>query len=346
MRRFIVSWLLLLLVCIPVSAVELEAPEVPPSGQAFFPAEPESFSKGLWEMIENTISVLQPTFAKTSAVCVKVLCVCILSGILLNLPGKNLKVIEIASTSAIALLLLEQSGTFVQLAAQTVTELSEYGKMLLPVLTSALASQGAAASSAALYSGTVVFNAVLSNVISAWIVPMIYMFLCLGIAHSAIGEDMLGKLQGFIKWVITWSLKIVLYVFIGYIGITGVISGNADAAAIKAAKITISGVVPVVGGILSDASEAILVGAGIVKNSIGIYGMLAVLSVCIGPFFQIGAQYLMLKMTAAVSGVVAGKHACRTIGCFSTALGLLLGMTGSVCLLLLISTAAFLKGVG
>ena len=122
--------------------------------------------------------------------------------------------------------------------------------------------------------------------------------------------------------------------------------GTTDAAALKATKVTISSVVPVVGGILSDASEAVLVSAGLMKNAAGIYGILAVLAVFLSPFLKIGVHYLILKLTAAVCGIFGEKGLTELIGDFSTAMGLLLAMTGSECLLLLISTVCFLKGVG
>ena len=156
-----------------------------------------------------------------------------------------------------------------------IDEISNYGKLLLPVMTAALAAQGGITGSAALYSGTVLFDSFLGQLIARFITPMIYLFLAIAAANSAVGEDILKKFRDFVKWLMTWCLKIVLYVFTGYMGITGVVSGTTDAAALKAAKLTISGVVPVVGGILSDASEAVLVSAGIVKNAVGIYGLLA-----------------------------------------------------------------------
>ena len=107
--------------------------------------------------------------------------------------------------------------------------MSEYGKMLLPVMTSALAAQGGVTASAAIYAGTVVFDAVLTQLI----VPLIYVYLALTAANCALGLDLLKKLRELCKWFATWSLKIVLYVFTGYISVTGVISGTADAAAVK-----------------------------------------------------------------------------------------------------------------
>ena len=153
-------------------------------------------------------------------------------------------------------------------------------------------------------------------------------------------------MRDFVKWLMTWGLKVILYVFTGYMGITGVITGTADAAAVKAAKLTISGVVPVVGGILSDASEAVVISAGVMKNAVGIYGLLAVVAIWITPFLQIGAMFLLLKLTAVVCSVFGVKEASDLIEDFSGAMGLLLGMTGTISLLVLISTICFMKGMG
>ena len=70
------------------------------------------------------------------------------------------------------------------------------------------------------------------------------------------------------------------------------------------------------------------------------------LAVFLSPFLKIGVHYLILKLTAAVCGIFGEKGLTELIGDFSTAMGLLLAMTGSECLLLLISTVCFLKGVG
>jgi stage III sporulation protein AE len=246
----------------------------------------------------------------------------------------------------IAGLLLVSTDSLTRLGTQTVTELSEYGKLLLPVMTGAMAAQGGITTSAALYTGTSIFSSFLSSLISGLLIPMVYIFLALSGANGAVGEEMLKKARDFVKWLMTWSLKTVLYIFTGYMGLTGVISGTTDAATLKATKLTISGMVPVVGGILSDASEAVLVSAGLAKNAAGVYGVLALLAVFLGPFLRIGVHYLIFKGTAAVCDVFGSKRITGVIQDFSTAMGLVLAMTGAVCLLLLISTVCFLKEVG
>jgi stage III sporulation protein AE len=257
-----------------------------------------------------------------------------------------MKTAEFVGALGIGTVLLECANSMIQLGIHTTEELSAYGKLLLPVMTSALAAQGGITSSTALYAGTAFFNTILTDLLTGVLNPLVYIFLVLSTANAALGEELLKKMAAFVKWLSVWLLKTILYIFTGYMGLTGVISGTTDAAALKAAKLTISGVVPVVGGILSDASEAVLISAGMVRNAAGIYGILAILAVFAAPFLRIGCHYLLLRLTGAVCSVFGVKRCTDLIGDFSSAMGLLLAMTGSVCLLQLISTVCFLRGVG
>ncbi len=346
MRRFWIPVILVFLLATPVSASQITAPPVPDSGADVMPGETASFGDGLWELFRNAVGNIRPDIAEAAGVSLCATAAVLLTSITETFPGMTQKTSETVGTLAVAGLLLGSTNSLIRLGTSTVSDLTDYGKLLLPVMTSALAAQGGLTSSAALYVGTAAFNSLLSGLIASLLVPMIYLFLTLAAANAAIGQEMLQKIRDFLKWIMTWTLKTVLYIFTGYMGITGVVSGTTDAATLKAAKLTISGMVPVVGGILSDASEAVLVSAGVVKNAAGIYGILAILAVIAEPFLRISVHYLILKATAAVCGVFGTKRASDLIGDFTTAMGLILAMTGSVCLLLLISTVCFLREVG
>lgn len=345
MRKLILMFCIVICMAIPVNAMDFTAPAVPHGAQEYMPNGTESFAEGLWYILKVAISKLQPSLTEAAGVCLSLFAMVMLVSLLQKFSEHTKKTAQLVCTLGIGVILLYPTNSLIALGRQTVTELSDYGKLLLPVLTGALAAQGGTTSSAALYTGTAIFDAILSSVISKIIVPMLYVYLCLCVANSISEETLLKKIRDFVKWAMTWSLKIVLYVFTGYISITGVISGTADAATIKATKLAISGAVPVVGSILSDASETILVSAGVMKSAVGIYGLLAALAVWIGPFLHIGSQYILLKVTAATCGVIGTKVSTALIDDFSSAMGFLLAMTGAVCLLLLISTVCFMKGV-
>ena len=335
---------LLFVLPMPVQALELEAPEAPESALELMPEESNSFGKDLWYVFRAAVEVAEPQITQSAAICLGVLGILMLTSMVQGMPGSQTSVTELAASLAITLLLFGNAHALIGAATDTVEALSAYGKLLLPVMTAAMAAQGGTTTSGALYTGTAFFDTLLGSLIAKCLVPMVYGFLVLSVSNSALGQDMLKRLRDFIKGIVTWCLKTVLYIFTGYMSITGVISGTTDQAAMKAAKLTISGAVPVVGGILSDASESVLVGASVVKNAVGVYGAVALFGVVIGPFLRIGVQYLMLKLTASLCGIFPCKRAGELVQDFSTAMGLMLGMTGAMCLIFLISIVCFLKG--
>lgn len=345
--RFLISLILLFAVVpLPAAALELQAPEVPRSAEEIMPEETDSFGTGLLELIQNGLKKIRPDLVDAAQISISIVAGVMLVSLTKAIAGCASNAADLAGTVMVAAPLLTNVNALIRLGADTVTELSNYGKLLFPVMTTALAAQGGGATSAVLYTGTAAFDMILSSLISQFLVPLVYIFLALSLANGALGEEILKKMRDFVKWFATWCLKTVITVFTTYMSITGVVSGTTDAAALKAAKVTISSVVPVVGGILSDASEAVLVGAGLMKNAAGIYGILAILAVFLEPFLTIGTHYLVIKFTAAICGLFGTKRMSDLIEDFSAAMGLLLAMTGAVCLLLLISTVCFLKGVG
>jgi len=346
MKQILVIFVSIILLAIPVSAQDLTAPAVPKDAEKFMPKDQENFAAGFWEVLQDGLLYARPDLKEAASVCMSITAVILITSVLQTFPGASEKTVNLAGNTGIALILFRATGSLVNLAGSTVIEISEYGKLLLPVMTAAMAGQGGVGTSAALYAGTAFFDALLTSLIGKVLTPMVYLFLVLAVACSAVGEDVLKKLRDCIKWATTWLLKTILYVYTAYIGITGVVSGTTDAASLKAAKLAISGMVPVVGGILSDASEAVIIGAATVKNAAGIYGLFAILAIWIGPFFQIGAHYLLLKATSAVCPIFSRKARADLIQDFCSALGLLLAMTGAICLMLLISLVCFLKGVG
>lgn len=340
MKRLILICGILYVLTVPAAALDLTVPTIPEVS----PGEPQNFGDDLLQIIRDALDRFRPDLKEAASACVTILAVGMALSLGLSMPGRPKGAVELVGTILTASVLLEPARALVGLGVETVMELSEYEKLLLPVLTAALAAQGGTSTSAALYAGTAAFNAALSAIVSGLLVPGVWVFLALAVGYGATGDGILKKMRDQVRAASVWGLKTILYVYTGYISITGVVSGATDASLLKAAKLTISGAVPVVGGILSDASDAVLASAAAVKNAAGIYGMLAIISMWLGPFLRIGMHYLMLKAAGTVSGVFGVGSLSGVVEDFAAAMGLLLAMTGAVCLMLIISTICFLRG--
>lgn len=345
MKRVILILFFISALSFPVSASGIVAPSVPDDVEQLLPAEQDDFGNSLFYILREAFDRVQPQVASCVKIGMQVVGSTLILALLRHYNGKSKAMVELAGVLVVSGLLLDSSNSLIQLGTNTVWQISQYGKLLLPVMAAALAAQGGSISATSLYGATALFDTILSALVSSVLIPMVYVYIVLSIMNAASNDTLLTKLRDLMKWIMTWSLKIMLYIFTGYISITGLISGAADQTAVKAAKITISGMVPVVGGILSDASETILISAAVVKNSVGIYGMLGIIAVMIIPFMTIGMNYLSMKLTAAFSTIFAPKNVSDLLGDFTSAMGLVLGMTGSVCLIQLISVVCFLKGM-
>jgi stage III sporulation protein AE len=238
---------------------------------------------------------------------------------------------------------IDSVGAMIALSKDTITELSNFSTLLLPVMAASMAVSGSPVAAGGLYGLTALFAGLLSRVILKFLVPGVYLFLSLATAEAALGNSVLGDIREFLFWIMEKSLRILMYCFTAFLSLTGVISGSADALALKTTKAAVSGMIPVVGSILSDASESLLCGTATIKNTVGIVGMIAVLGITILPVIRIGIQYLIMKGTAACSGTVGLKEHSTMLKHVTSAMGLLLAMTGICGLLLLISGVCYLK---
>lgn len=346
MKKVLLIIATLSVLAVPVGAMDFSAPTAPDAALEYLSEQTEDFGDGLRFILKSAITAVHPEVAEAAAVCLSLIVAVLLVSLVANLSDNTQKAIQLAGTAVLGINLFRPVNALIKMGAETVKQVSQYGKMLLPVLTGAMAAQGGITKSGALYAATAFFDALLSEGIARLLIPLVYLYLSVCITSNLFPQPILKNLRDFIKWVISWSLKTVLYVFTGYISITGVVGGATDATVLKATKLTISGMVPVVGGILSDASEAVLVSAGIMKNAAGVYGLLTVIALWIGPFLRIGVQYLMLKITAGICQMFGKKQMSEIINDFSGAMGFLLAMTAAVCLIFIISTICFMKGVG
>ena len=155
----------------------------------------------------------------------------------------------------------------------------------------------------------------------------------------------LKKIGAGISRAVTWALTAAMVAFTGFLTLTGAAAGAADAMTVQMTRSVISAAVPVVGSIISEATGTVLAGAGVLKGAIGIFGMLAVLSICLTPFLQMAVQYLLYKLAAFLAGTITEGPLAGLIDALGTAFGLMLGMTGSCALLLLISITSSVSAV-
>lgn len=245
--------------------------------------------------------------------------------------------VPIAGALAVAAVSVSDVNALLGLGRETINTVTSFSNVILPAMTAITAATGAITGASAKHMAAALFSGLLTNLIDGVLTPAVYGFVAVNIGYAAIGNPGLKRMAAFLKWLAVTILTVTLLIFVGYLSISGIMTGSADAAAIKAAKFTISGAVPVVGGILADAAESVLASAGILKGTVGVFGMIVVLGICLLPFLRLAIHYLVYKLVSALAASVGGGRVCELIDSMGTAFGLVLGMTGACALLLLVT---------
>ena len=293
----------------------------------------------IWESGGQELNGALKSGARSAALMLSVVLLCALAKGALESTGEAgvPDVCVMAGALAIAAVSASDVNGLIGLGKESLQYMENFSNILLPTMAAATAASGSPGGAAARQMATMLFSGILINLITKLLLPLTYGYIALCMAHSAVGNDGLKRVAGVIKWLVATVLTAVMLIFVGYLTVSGVVAGTADAVAVKAAKFTVSSMVPVVGGILSDAAETVLVGAGVLKNAVGVFGMLVVLSICLVPFLQLGVHYLTYKVTGALAAMLTDGKLASLIDGIGGAFGLVLGMTGASALLLLIS---------
>lgn len=297
----------------------------------------------LWDSIGEGIHGVLREMLRSGLIMLVIVVLCGVSETMFDLAGKcRVPVMSAAATLAIAAVAVSDVNSMIGMGKETIEKITTFSNVLLPTVAAVTAMTGSVTGAAVKQMAAVLFSDILVNLIDKLLVPMLYGFLAASIAYSATKNEGLKRFASFIKWAITTILTVVMLCYVGYLSVSGVISGASDAMTIKATKFAISGAIPVIGGVLSDAADTILASAGVLKSSVGVFGMLTILSICLIPILKLAVHYLLYKLVSAVSATVGTEGTSALIELIGSAFALMLGMTGSSCLLLLISLVSSL----
>ena len=297
--------------------------------------------KSIWEALSGRAGEVVRASIKSGALLLLVVLLCGVGEVLGRAAGGTaLPVIQMAGAVTVAGAAVLDMRSLIGLGAETINQLSTFSAVLLPVMTSAAAACGHPTGATVRQMVTLLCGNVLAQVIDRVLIPMTYVYVAASTAAAALESDRLQPLCRIIKWGICSVLTALLLAYVGYITVSGAVTAGTDQTAVKMTKLAISGMVPVVGSVLSDATETVLAGAGALRNAVGVFGMLAVLGICALPFLRLGCQYLMYKLVGALSATISRGGVARLIGELGSVFGLVLGMAGTCAFVLLMSLTA------
>jgi stage III sporulation protein AE len=200
------------------------------------------------------------------------------------------------------------------IGAGAISSMTSFTSELFPLLITLLTALGGITSAAILSPATVFLTTGITIFFNNIIMPLIIVLTVFTIINNFSSSIKLTGFCALIKTVVKWAIGISFTVFLGIIAIQGLLGSTFDGISIKTAKYTIDKLVPIVGGMVSDSVDVLIACTLLIKNAVGIAGIIIIAAIVITPVFGILAHYFLFKLAGAVLEPVSGKP----IGKFAT----------------------------
>ncbi len=225
---------------------------------------------------------------------------------------------------------------------QTIAAMTAFTADFFPLMFTLLTALGGMTSSAILSPATVFLTSGISVFYKSFVLPLIIVLtVFMIISHFSTSV----KLTGFcslIKSVIKWGIGISFTVFLGIIAMQGLLGSTFDGLSIKTAKFTIDKFVPIIGGMFSDSVDVLLSCSLLIKNAVGVAGIIIIVGIVITPIFAILAHYFLFKLAGAVLEPVAGSEMGKFASEAADVLLLLFAAVTAAAIMFFITTAVII----
>lgn len=243
----------------------------------------------------------------------------------------------------IVTLIMKSFSEIVMNIKDTTQSLVGYSYSLIPLLISLMMFTGNLVSAGAVQPILLLMITFIGTFISNFLLPMVLIGTALGIISKISDKVQIDKLAKTFKSSTVWILGLVLTVFTGVLSLESSLTGKVDGITTKATKAIVTNAIPVVGKILSDASETVL-GSGIVlRNAVGLVGVIVIVGICAMPIIKLGVLTALYQILSAICEPIADKKIINIIEQMRDTFKVLLGMVSAISIMLIIGVTIVIK---
>ncbi len=199
------------------------------------------------------------------------------------------------------------------IASTVIGEVLDFMKALVPAYFMSVALSSGSMSSFAFYKVALMLITLVDVIIIKAVIPLVNFYLIIILANNLSKEDMLSKLAGLIETVIKWTLRSLLAAVIGFQAIQGLIVPVADQVK-RSVVFKASSALPGVGNTIGSVAETVIGSGMLLKNAIGVAGLIVIIIICSIPIIQLVVVTLIYKFSGAALQPISDK---RIIECIS-----------------------------
>ncbi len=232
---------------------------------------------------------------------------------------------------------LQSFRTVVSIANSSLQDMVSFMYALLPLMSTLLAAVGGVTSAAIFHPVLVAVVGGIAGLARSLLFPIIYISAILGLLAHFSPILPLSRLAGLAKQVSVMLLTLFFTLFFGVLAVRGAIAPVADGIALRTAKFLTSSLIPVVGGMFSNAVEVVVGGSLLIKNTVGVFGLLLIFFMVALPIIKIWAIILIYKLVGALIQPICDQRLVDALASLESSLTMIFVSLAMVALMFFLS---------
>ncbi len=185
-------------------------------------------------------------------------------------------------------------------AKDAISSMTDFMLAMIPLVIALLASVGNLAT-ATMFHPLIIFMINISGMMITYVVfPLLFLSAMLSIVSLFSERYKVTQLATLLRNIAMGVLGSFLTIFLAVISIQGATSAVADGVTLRTAKYLTGNFIPLVGRMFSDAADTVLNASLLVKNAVGLAGVVILLFLCAFPALKILVLSLIYNLSSAV----------------------------------------------
>jgi stage III sporulation protein AE len=297
------------------------------------------FIKGNWEfdfkkVMDNTVRFLFKEVVANSSLLFKLIILSVLAALLVNLQSSFAsdigKMSYMVCFFALCALALGSFKIVLDIGHQTIDNMVGFMVGMLPPMMVLVAGLGNVNASAMLFPILMTTATAFANAIKIIVFPLIIMSALLSLVNTISETVKVQRMAKFCSQVAQISLGFFLTIFVGVLTLRALYASVLDKVALRTARFVTDNAIPIVGKMVGDTVEVAAGYVVMLKDALGVFGVLFIAGIVFFPLLKIAALALIYKLVGAVVEPMGDAKTAAVLESMSTHLIMMLAATASV----------------
>ena len=300
---------------------------------------------GILEMIINLLgSEFKVSLSNIISILIIIVIHSVLKAIIENLGNDSVsKIAYFIQYLLIVTIIINTFTDMLDVVQDAITDITNFMNLLVPILITLMLTTGSIVSSGVAETALLFLINIMGVLISSFIIPLILISTTLSIVSNFSDKVHVDRLAKFIKSAVIWILGIILTVFVCLLSIEGTLSSSVDSLTSKTAKAAVSNFIPVVGKIMGDSLDTVIGCANILKNGVGVIGLIIIFGIAILPIIKIAVMWALIRLVSALCEVVADEKIVKLLDNIGDSYKTLFGILVSVSVMFIVGITIVIR---